>query len=81
MPHTFASLLVHVVFSTKNRAPDLPAEPTGRLFPYMGGIVKELKGTALTPPGGGYVGSSTRPTACAVGWFLPPFGLASAPEM
>ena len=47
MPHTFASLLVHVVFSTKNRAPDLPPELTGRLFPYMGGIVRELKGTAL----------------------------------
>ena len=47
MPHTFASLLVHVVFSTKNRAPDLSAELPGRLFPYMGGIVRELKGTAL----------------------------------
>jgi putative transposase len=47
MPHTFASLLIHVVFSTKNRAPDLSAELPGRLFPYMGGIVRELKGTAL----------------------------------
>jgi hypothetical protein len=47
MPHTFASLLVHVVFSTKNRAPDLSAELPGRLFPYMEGIVRELKGTAL----------------------------------
>jgi putative transposase len=47
MPHTFASLLVHVVFSTKNRAPDLSAELPGRLFPYMGGIVRELKGAAL----------------------------------
>ena len=81
MPHTFASLLVHVVFSTKNRAPDLSAELTGRLFPYMGGIVKELKGTALTPPGGGYVSPSTRPTACAVGYVLSPFGLTSPPEM
>jgi hypothetical protein len=67
MPHTFASLLVHVVFSTKNRASGLPAELTGRLFPYLGGIVKELKGAALTPPGGGYAGPSTRLTACAVG--------------
>jgi hypothetical protein len=33
MPHTFASLLMHVVFSTKNRAPDLPAELTGRFLP------------------------------------------------
>jgi hypothetical protein len=81
MPHAFASLLVHVVFSTKNRAPDLPAELAGRVFSYLGGIVKELKGTALTPPGGGYVGSSTRPTACAVGYFLSPFGLTSPPEM
>jgi hypothetical protein len=81
MPHTFASLLMHVVFSTKIRAPDLPAELTGRVFPHMGGIVKELKRTALTPPGGGYVGSSTSPTACAVGYFLPPFGLTSPPEM
>ena len=72
---------MHVVFSTKNRAPDLPAELTGRAFPYLGGIVKELKGTALTPPDGGYVGSSTSPTACAVGYFLSPFGLTSPPEM
>jgi len=81
MPRTFASLLLHVVFSTKNRAPNLSAELTGRSFPYVGGIVKEPKGTALTPPGGGYVGSLTRPTACAVGYFLSPFGLATPPEM
>ena len=38
---------MHVVFSTKNREPYLSAELPGRLFPYMGGIVRELKGTAL----------------------------------
>ena len=81
MPHTFAALLMHIVFSTKNRAPDLPAELTGRLFPYMGGIVRELKGTALTPPGGGYVSPLPRPTACAVGYVLSPFGLTAPPEM
>ena len=47
MPHTFVSLLVHVVFSTKDRAPDLSPELANRLFPYMGGIVKELKGSPL----------------------------------
>jgi putative transposase len=47
MPHSFAYLLVHVIFSTKNRAPDLSPELTTRLFPYMGGIVRECKGTAL----------------------------------
>ena len=40
MPHSFAYLLVHVIFSTKNRAPDLSPELTARLFPYMGGIVR-----------------------------------------
>ena len=47
MPHTFASLLVHVIFSTKNRQPDLSPDLASRLFPYMGGIVKELKGAPL----------------------------------
>ena len=51
MPHTFASLLVHVVFSTKDRAPDLSGELPGRLFPYLGGIVRELNGVALSVNG------------------------------
>jgi putative transposase len=47
VPHTFASLLVHVVFSTKDRAPDLSPELSARLFPYMGGIVRELKAVPM----------------------------------
>jgi putative transposase len=47
VPHTFTSLLVHVVFSTKDRAPDLPPELSARLFPYMGGIVRELKAVPM----------------------------------
>jgi len=47
MAHSFASLLVHAIFSTKNRAPDLSPEIAGRLFPYMGGIVNERKGVPL----------------------------------
>src|ERR1035438_4743020 len=47
MPHSFASLLVHVIFSTKNRLPDLSPELTSRLFPYMGGIVRERRGVPL----------------------------------
>src|SRR5258708_3383418 len=47
MPHTFASLLVHVIFSTKNRAPTLSADLASRLFPYMGGIVRERNGQPL----------------------------------
>ena len=47
MPHSFASLLVHVIFSTKDRASDLSPELAARLFPYMAGIVKERKGVLM----------------------------------
>ncbi|MGA9625588.1 MAG: IS200/IS605 family transposase [Bryobacteraceae bacterium] len=47
MAHTFACLLVHVIFSTKDRAPDLSPDLANRLFPYMGGMVRKCKGTAL----------------------------------
>jgi len=41
MPQSLASLLVHVIFSTKNRVPDLSPELADRLFPYIGGIVRQ----------------------------------------
>ena len=47
MGHTYSKLMVHVVFSTKDRAPTLDSELKPRLFAYMGGIVRELGGTAL----------------------------------
>ena len=47
MPHSFASLLVHLIFSTKNRACDLSPDLAARLFPYMAGIVRERKGVPL----------------------------------
>jgi putative transposase len=47
MPHTLASLFVHVIFSTKNRIPAISPEIAGRLFSYMGGIVKERKGIPI----------------------------------
>ena len=47
MPHTFASLLVHIIFSTKDHAPDLSPQLAARLFPYMAGIVKERKGVPV----------------------------------
>ena len=47
MAHSFASLLIHVIFSTKDRAPDLSPDIAVRLFPYMGGIVRERKGVSL----------------------------------
>jgi REP element-mobilizing transposase RayT len=47
MPYSFASLLVHVIFSTKNRACDLSPELAARLFPYRAGIIRERKGVPL----------------------------------
>lgn len=36
-----------MVFSTKDRAPILSPELSGRLFPYMGGILREMKAAPL----------------------------------
>jgi REP element-mobilizing transposase RayT len=46
MPHSFSSLLVHVVFGTKGRARSIDANIRPDLFAYMGGIVREMRGTA-----------------------------------
>jgi putative transposase len=51
MPHSYASLLVHVVFSTKDRKPHLDATLEERLYPYLGGIIRELEGTLITVNG------------------------------
>jgi putative transposase len=48
MSHTYTNLLTHFVFSTKDRVPTLEPELKERLLPYMGGIVRELKGVALS---------------------------------
>jgi REP element-mobilizing transposase RayT len=47
MPHTFTSLLAHVVFSTKDRAPLISPDMQLQLHAYMGGILRELKATSL----------------------------------
>jgi putative transposase len=47
MPHTSANVLVHLIFSTKQRSPLITAEIKDSLFAYMGGIIRELQGAAL----------------------------------
>jgi len=44
MPGTYSQLLLHVVFSTKGRAPWIMPDVAERLYPYMGGIVRAEKG-------------------------------------
>lgn len=47
MAHTYTRLLTHVIFSTKDRQPSMTDEIRPRLFPYMGGIVRDLHGTPI----------------------------------
>jgi len=46
MPHSLADLLIHVIFSTKDRLPILDDDLRPKLFPYMAGIVRERAGKA-----------------------------------
>jgi putative transposase len=45
--HTFSNLLYHVVFGTKYREPSIDAAFRADLHAYLGGIVRELHGSAL----------------------------------
>ena len=46
MPHSYSTLLTHVVFSTKDRMRFMDAQIRPDLFAYMGGIVREMQCTA-----------------------------------
>jgi REP element-mobilizing transposase RayT len=45
MPHSYTALRVHVVFSTKDRKNLIDDLLEERLFPYIGGICRELGGS------------------------------------
>lgn len=47
MAHTFANLLFHVIFGTKNRVHSIADEWRADLHAYIGGIVKELRGIPI----------------------------------
>jgi putative transposase len=47
MSHTYSNLLAHLIFSTHDRAPDIADAIRGSLYAYLGGIVRELRGSAL----------------------------------
>ncbi len=51
MPHSYTSIIVHVVFSTKDRKPQLNPALEERLYPYLGGIVRELDGKLIVVNG------------------------------
>lgn len=47
MAHTFANLLTHVIFSTKDRQPFVTPELKPDLLAYLGGIVRNLHGKLI----------------------------------
>jgi len=47
MPQSLANILVHVIFSTKERRPLISDTIRPRLHGYMGGILKEIESPAL----------------------------------
>ena len=53
MAQTLGNLVVHLIFSTKERKLLIAPEVRSDLFAYLGGIVRELRGTALIINGTG----------------------------
>jgi putative transposase len=45
--HTYTNIVIHALFSTKDRRPWINVEMRRELFPYMGGIVNRLGGKSL----------------------------------
>ena len=46
MSRTYVQLFVHIVFSTKSRAPIIVPELKRELHSYLGGLTREIKGKA-----------------------------------
>jgi len=47
MPQSLSSILIHLIFSTKNREPFLTPEIDSELYPYLASIFKAMKSPAL----------------------------------
>ncbi|MBU0455393.1 MAG: IS200/IS605 family transposase [Pseudomonadota bacterium] len=47
MPQSISNILVHLVFSTKNREPNIGDDIRDKLHAYMNGIIKNQKGILL----------------------------------
>ncbi len=47
MSHAAGNLVLHLIFSTKGRQPLITSEIRTSLFAYLGGIIREMHGTAL----------------------------------
>jgi REP element-mobilizing transposase RayT len=45
--HTYTNILIHALFSTKDRHPWLNLEVKAELFPYLGGAINHLGGQSV----------------------------------
>jgi len=45
--HTSGNILLHLIFSTKGKLPLIKPDFRADLFAYLGGIIREMQGTAL----------------------------------
>jgi len=43
MPQSLANVLIHLVFSTRDRSPHLTREIREELFPYLGGLFRNIE--------------------------------------
>ena len=51
MPNTYTNLLFHIVYSTKYRKPLIKPPWQNDLYGYIGGIIRDARGTLLTAGG------------------------------
>lgn len=47
MSHSAGNVVLHLIFSTKGRQPLIGAQFRDKLHAYLGGIIREMRGTAL----------------------------------
>ena len=47
MPQTCGNVVLHLIFSTKDRRPLLTPDTRSHVFAYLGGIIRGMRGTAL----------------------------------
>ena len=47
LSHTSGNILLHLIFSTQGRRPLIKPDFRADLFAYLGGIIREIRGTAL----------------------------------
>ncbi len=65
MPSAWTQNFYHSVFSTKHRAPMITPEVEARLYPFIGGIVRDMRCTLVAI--NGVAGSRASPHALSRG--------------